>query len=54
MSNEKIKYVVDKIIDEIDKSTLMGAAYDCISDNGKIKFQNKLEKIIKDFDEKLD
>ena len=41
------KNIMIKIINEIDKSMLLGAAYDCISEEGKIKFQNKLELIIK-------
>jgi hypothetical protein len=45
------KEKVQKIIDEIDKSTLLGAAYDCISEQGKIRFQDKIEKILENDDE---
>ena len=46
MSDEEIKKLVDKIIAEIDKSMLLGAAYDCMSEDGKTKFRNKLSKMI--------
>jgi hypothetical protein len=46
MNEERAKETVEKIITEIDKSTLLGAAYDCISDVGKQKFQDKLIKIV--------
>lgn len=37
---------VDKIIEEIDKRTLLGAAYDCMSEKGKERFKQSLQKII--------
>ena len=43
---KNVEQIVQDIIAEIDKSTLLGAAYDCISEAGKIKFQNKIEQII--------
>ena len=43
---EQTKNAVAKIIQEIDKSVLLGAAYDCMSETGKLSFQTKLEKII--------
>ena len=48
MEEENAKEAAEKIIEEIDKSTLLGAAYDCMSDNGKTKFQKKIESILKD------
>ena len=46
MSDEEIKKMVDKIIAEIDKSMLLGAAYDCMSEDGKTRFRDKLSKAI--------
>lgn len=43
IATDKIVY---DIISEIDKSTLLGAAYDCISEAGTIKFQNRIKQII--------
>jgi hypothetical protein len=37
---------VNKILAIIDKSILLGAAYDCMSESGKQKFIDKLTKII--------
>jgi len=48
MEEENIKEAVEKIIEELNNSTLLGAAYDCMSDNGKDKFQKKIESILKD------
>ena len=45
------KEKVQAIIDEIDRSTLLGAAYDCISEQGKIRFQDKIENILENNDE---
>lgn len=38
---------VNKILKAIDKTLLMGAAFDCMSDDSKEKFRHKLEKIIR-------
>ena len=47
MTNVKrAQEAVEKIIEEIDKSTLLGAAFDCISESGKAKFRVKLEAIV--------
>ena len=43
---ENIDKIVQDIIAEIDRSTLLGAAFDCISETGKIKFQNRIKQII--------
>lgn len=40
--------IVDKIFDAFDESTMIGAAWDCLSVNAKDKFRKKLEKIIID------
>ena len=37
---------VNSIIATIDKSILLGAAFDCMSESGKQKFIDKLTKII--------
>lgn len=39
---------VDLIIAELDKSVLLSAAYDCMSEAGKEKLKQKLLKIIED------
>lgn len=41
------KQIAEEILTEIDKSLLLGAALDCMSDKGKASFQTKIEKIIK-------
>lgn len=46
LCNTATDKIVQDIISEIDKSTLLGAAYDCISEAGTIKFQNKIKQII--------
>jgi len=38
--------VVNKIIDELDKSVLLSAAWDCMSEHGKDKFKRHLKRII--------
>lgn len=43
-----IKQAVDIIIQEIDKRTLLGAAYECMTEKGKEKFQKRLFEIIKE------
>jgi hypothetical protein len=40
--------MVEKIIAEIDKRTLLGAAYDTMSQDGKLKFRLALINIITD------
>ena len=37
---------VNRILEEIDKSMLLGAAFDCMTENGKEKFKTKIKKII--------
>lgn len=39
---------IEKIIEEIDKSTLLGAAWDCLSEAAKTKFKAKIQKILDD------
>lgn len=48
MSEEEIIKIVDKIIAEIDKSMLLGAAYDCMTEPGKLKFRSKISKILEE------
>lgn len=38
---------VDAILKEIDKRTLLGAAYDCMTEKGKERFEQKLLEILK-------
>ena len=49
-SVESAQRTVDLIIEELDKSVLLSAAYDCMSDGGKEKLKAKLKKIIEDHD----
>ena len=44
--NILIECMVDDIIKRIDKSTLLGAAYDCMSDSGKDKFRADIKDIL--------
>lgn len=46
MTKEQAELAVELIIREIDRSTLLGAAFDCVSEAGKERFKNKLIKII--------
>lgn len=48
IEEDALKTAVAKIVEEIDKSTLLGAAFDCMSDQGKLRFQNKMKKIIQE------
>ena len=43
-----MKTHVEKIVEEIDKSNLLGAAWDCLSDAAKERFRKKLQDIIND------
>lgn len=43
-----MKTTVEKIIEEIDNSTMLGAAWDCLSDAAKERFKKKLQSIIDD------
>jgi len=43
---DKATKASEQIIEEMDNLTLLGAAFDCMSDSGKAKFQKKVEKII--------
>ena len=45
MNSEK---TVNKILEEIDKSMLLGAAFDCMTESGKEKFKAKITKIVED------
>jgi hypothetical protein len=42
----KAKNLVSKIVEEMDKELLLGAAYDCMTPQEKVKFEKKLEKIV--------
>jgi hypothetical protein len=46
MTEQTVKNAVERIIEMMDKSVLLGAAYDCMLDSGKASFQKKLEQII--------
>lgn len=48
IKEDTLKLAIDKIIEEIDKFTLLGAAYDCMSDQNKTHFQNKIKKIMQE------
>lgn len=37
---------IDQIIEAIDESTMLGAAWDCLSDTAKARFKSKLGKIL--------
>lgn len=39
---------LEKIIEAIDSSSLLGAAWDCLSDTAKERFKKKLQKILDD------
>ena len=43
-----MKTPVEKIVEELDKSTMLGAAWDCLSDVAKERFRKKLQDIIDD------
>jgi len=45
-NQERAAQAAEKIIEEIDGRTLLGAAFDCMSDAAKARFQKKLESII--------
>jgi len=45
-SQEHAAQAAQKIIEEMDKLTMLGAALDCMSDAGKAKLQKKMEQII--------
>jgi hypothetical protein len=45
MNSEK---TVNRILEEIDKSMLLGAAFDCMTESGKEKFKSKIKKIVED------
>lgn len=38
----------DKIVEAIDSSTMLGAAWDCLSEAAKARFKDKLKKILDD------
>ena len=40
--------VVEKIVEAIDDSTMLGAAWDCLSDRAQARFKVKLQKILDD------
>lgn len=44
----KTETKVEKVVEAIDKSSLLGAAWDCLSDTAKERFKKKLEAIIND------
>ena len=46
LSKDQVQRAVEKIFVELDRSTLLGAALDCISDQGKLKLRTKFEAII--------
>lgn len=37
---------IDQIVEAIDESTMLGAAWDCLSDTAKGRFKKKLQKIL--------
>lgn len=39
---------IDQIVEAIDESTMLGAAWDCLSDTGKGRFKKKLALILDD------
>lgn len=39
---------VDKIVEAIDQSTMLGAGWDCLSDIAKERFRKKLQRILDD------
>lgn len=47
MTDDEAREATQEIVQEIDKSLLLGAAYDCMSEPGKLSFQNKVEAILK-------
>ena len=47
LNPSEIESIVEKVIEEIDKSMLLGAAYDCMSEDGKSRFREKLTKAIR-------
>ena len=47
IDNEEVtKLMVEEIIETIDSSTLLGAAYDCMSVVGKTRLKDKITAII--------
>jgi hypothetical protein len=44
----QVTKLVNNILEEIDKSMLLGAALDCMTESGVEKFKQKLEKLIKE------
>lgn len=44
---------VNQIIKEIDKRTLLGAAYDCMTEKSKEKFNLRLKEIVESADKNL-
>jgi hypothetical protein len=39
---------VEKVVEAIDSSSLLGAAWDCLSDGAKERFKKKIQKILDD------
>lgn len=48
MTEANVDIAVERVVALIDTSTLLGAAYDCMSDRGKTSFQQNLRVIIAD------
>ena len=40
--------VVDKIIQEMDKTLVLGAAWDCLNDAQQKRFKDKLTKLLEE------
>lgn len=43
-----MKDPVEQVVQVLDESTMLGAAWDCLSDAAKARFRNKIKKIIDD------
>lgn len=46
--NTRFDTTVNKILEVIDKSTLLGAALDCMSEDGKDRLKSKLKNILEE------
>ena len=47
LSDQSIDNIIKNILEEMDKSTLMGAALDCMDEIEKLKFRSGLRKILR-------
>lgn len=46
MNNNVAEKIADAVIDEIDKSTMLGAGFDCMSQKAQTQFKQKLVDIV--------